>query len=389
LVENLAGAAILLVGTYRPGYRPPWMDKSYTTQLSLHRLTSKDSLTVVHSVLPAGHLPDPVAQLILDKAEGNPFFLEELTRSVAEQAGPPGDLTVPDTIHGVLMARIDRLPEEPKRVLQTVAVLGREFSLRLLTAIWDGPGVLEPYLLELRRLEFLYERLAADEPTYVFKHALTQDVAYDSLLVNRRQALHAAAGRALEHLYAERLDDVSERLAHHYGQAELADKAVEYLIRSADKAARVYANADAVTALETALRHVDRLPPAGQDRPLVGIVLRLAHSFYFLARVRDTLDLLQAHRGRLENLRDPTLAGPYYFWLSHTYSYLSEYDRASEAARRALEEATRCGDDATLGKAQYMVARIGFGAGRFREGVDHGRRAIPLLERAEEWLWVG
>jgi hypothetical protein len=94
LVENLAGAAILLVGTYRPGYRPPWMDKSYTTQLSLHRLTSQDSLTVVHSVLPAGHLPDPVAQLILDKAEGNPFFLEELTRSVAEQAGPPRDLTV-------------------------------------------------------------------------------------------------------------------------------------------------------------------------------------------------------------------------------------------------------------------------------------------------------
>src|SRR5262249_354650 len=132
LVENLAGAAILVLGTYRPGYRPPWMDKSYATQLSLHRLTAQDSLHVVHSGLPAEQPPDPVAQTILAKAEGNPFFLEELTRAVAEQAGPRGDVTVPDTIHGVLMARIDRLPEEPKRLLQTAAVLGREFSLRLL-----------------------------------------------------------------------------------------------------------------------------------------------------------------------------------------------------------------------------------------------------------------
>ncbi len=377
LVEALAGAPILMVGTYRPGYRPPWMDKSYTTQLSLHRLTARDSLSVVRSVLPEERLPDPLAQVILDKAEGNPFFLEELTRAVAEHPSPPGELTVPDTIHGVLMARIDRLAEEPKRVLQTASVFGREFSLRLLAAIWEGPGALEPYLLELRRLEFLHERLGASEPTYAFKHALTQDVAYDSLLLSRRQALHAAAGRAIESLYAERLDDVAERLAHHYGRTEAADKAVEYLIRSADKAALVYANADAVKALEEALRHVDRLPPSAQDRPLIAIVLRLAHSFYFVGRIRDTLDLLLRHQARLESLQDPALAGPYHFWLSHTYSYLSEYERASELARQALEEATRCGDEATSGKAHYMVARIGLGAGHFRQGVEHGSTRNP------------
>src|SRR5262249_37022675 len=149
------------------------------------------------------------------------------------------------------------------------------------------------------------------------------------------------------------------------------------------------ANADAVAALEEALRHVDRLPPGRQDRPLIEIVLRLAHSFYFLGRFRDTLDLLLRHQARLEALRNPTLAGLYYFWLSHTHSYLSEYERASELARQALDEATRCGDAATLGKAHYMVARIGFGAGHFRQGVEHGRRAIPLLERAEDWLWLG
>src|SRR5262249_15320468 len=153
-------------------------------------------------------------------------------------------------------------------------------------------------------------------------------------------------------------------------------------IRSADKAARVYANADAVTALEEARRHVHRLPPPAQDRLLIAIGLRLAHSLYFLGRMRDTLELLQQHQARIEDVQDPTLAGPYTFCLSHTYIYLSQYDEASRLAQRALAEATRCGDKGTLGKVHYVVARIGFGSGRFREGVDHGRRAIALLERA-------
>jgi hypothetical protein len=114
------------------------MDRSYATQLSLVRLTSADSLTVVQSVLPAAGLTDSLASLILDKAEGNPFFLEELARAVGEQPPLPSGLIVPDTVHGVLAARIDRLAEVPKRLLQTASVLGREFSVRLLDAVWDG-----------------------------------------------------------------------------------------------------------------------------------------------------------------------------------------------------------------------------------------------------------
>jgi predicted ATPase len=296
LVESLAGAPLLLLCTYRPGYRPPWLEKSYATQIALRRLTSLDSLAVVHAVLQRV-LPDPLAQVILDKAEGNPFFLEELTRAMVEHGDLRSLPAVPDTIQGVLAARIDRLPEEPKRLLQTAAVLGREFSSRLLSALWDTPDVLESYLGELKRLEFLYERTEATEPVYVFKHVLTQEVAYDSLLTSRRQALHATAGRALESLYADRLEEVYDRLAYHYARTAESAKAIEYLTRFADKAARGYAHAEAVTALQEALVHagtrqVAASPPVEQDRLILDIVLRLAHSLDFIGRFQETLDLL-------------------------------------------------------------------------------------------------
>ena len=158
-------------------------------------------------------------RLILDKAEGNPFFLEELVHAVGDAAG--GALPVPDSVQGVLAARIDRLPETAKHVLQTAAVLGREFPERLLRAIADAPERLDADLHDLTRLEFLYERSDADERAYVFKHALTQDVAHATLVTPRRRALHRRAADALAALYPDRLADLAPRLAHHYLEAEV------------------------------------------------------------------------------------------------------------------------------------------------------------------------
>jgi len=393
LVESLAGAPVLLLCTYRPGCRPPWLEKSYATQVALRRLTPPDSLAVVHAVLQRA-LPDPLAQGILDKAEGNPFFLEELTRTVVEHGDLRSLPAVPDTIQGVLMARIDRLPEEPKRLLQTASVLGREFSSRLLSMLWDTPYVLEAYLEELKRLEFLYERTEATEPIYVFKHVLTQEVAYDSLLTSRRQTLHAAAGRALESLYAERLEEVYDRLAYHYARTTESAKAIEYLTRFAEKAARGYAHAETVTALQEALVHAGARraaasPTAVQDHLILDLVLRLAHSLYFLGRFQETLDLLLQHQERLERLQDAVLAGPYYFWLSHTYSYVGDRERAVQSAQRAVAEATCCGDDTTIGQAHYVLAREGYSLGQYLYGLEHSQQAVSLLERTAEQWWLG
>src|SRR5262249_22079072 len=144
----------------------------------------------------------------------------ELTQAVLDQGARQDGVLVPDTIQGVLMARIDRLPEAHKRLLQTAAVLGREFSPRVLEAMWDSTGALEPVLLDLKRLEFLFERPGGDEPLVLFKHALTQEVTYESVLTTRRQVLHAAAGQALEQLYADRLTDAYDRLAYHYARTD-------------------------------------------------------------------------------------------------------------------------------------------------------------------------
>jgi predicted ATPase len=143
LVESLAGAPLLVLGTYCVGYHLPWLDKSYTTQLTLRRLSPQDSLTVVHATRQGAGLPEALVHELLDKAEGNPFFLEELTRAVLERGELGADVPVPDTIQGVLMARIDRLPEGPRRLLQTAAVLGRICPRRLLHALWEGPDDLE------------------------------------------------------------------------------------------------------------------------------------------------------------------------------------------------------------------------------------------------------
>ncbi len=389
LVESLSGAPILLLCTYRPGYRPPWIDVSYSTQLSLRQLSDADASSVVRSVLGSETAADSVMRIILDRAEGNPFFLEELSRAVIEHAdlGPEGG--VPETIQGVLMARIDRLAEEPRRVLQTASVLGREFSVRLLAAIWDGPGTLEPHLLDLKRQEFLYERPGTSEPVYVFKHALTQDVAYDSMLIARRQALHEAAAQALERFHADRLEEAYDRLAHHYSKTEQAEKAVEYLGRFAETTFERHSHAEASATLGEALRHAERLPPGERDRRILELSIRLVNSLYFLGRMEESRDLLVDQKARMETFGDCRISGPYHFWLGHTYSHLGDNEGADSSARRAIEEGQRCGDEETIAKAHYVLAREGVWTGRFEEGVAHGREATALLERAGAQWWLG
>jgi class 3 adenylate cyclase/tetratricopeptide (TPR) repeat protein len=385
LVEGLSAARMLLLVTYRAGYRPQWIEKSYATQITLPKLTETESRRVVEAVLRLSKLTDDLVETVLSKAEGNPFFLEELTRSLLESP----DVSVPDTVQGVLLSRIDRLPEVHKRLLQTASVLGREFHLALLMAILErevNPG---PVLADLKRWEFLREEPMSEEPRYFFKHALTQEAVYQTLLVSRRQALHAAAGRAFEQLYEDRLEDVYDRLAYHWSKAAEPERAVFYLVRFAERAAAAYAHAEAVKALRQALEHAAHLPAEERDRQTVKLVLQLAISLLPLAQLLETLELLDGHRDRSERLGDPALSGCFHFWLAHTHSYLGNQEEAARYARLAIEEARQCGDIGTEGKACYVLSRDAFWAGRFSEGILEGLQAVALLERSEDRWWQG
>src|SRR4029453_8864634 len=192
LVERMAGAALLILVTYRPGYRPAWVDKSYATQISLQSLTSQDSLQVVQAVLPPAAQAAPLVPQLLAQAEGNPFFLEELARTVVEQGANATSLTVPNTVQAVLMARIDRLPATAKRLLQAAAVMGKDVAAPLLQAVTEVPEEsLHDALRSLQAAEFLYETYGLTAPVYTFKHVLTQEVAYHSLVRRAQQQYHA------------------------------------------------------------------------------------------------------------------------------------------------------------------------------------------------------
>src|SRR5262245_8667822 len=382
VLDSLAtgGARVLFLSTYRPGFQPPpWMGKSFATQIALSSLSPEDSRTMLQSVVEDDDIPESRARMILDRADGNPFFLEEIYRTV-EGLGHPETLPeVPGSIADVLLARIDRLQQGPKSVLQGAAVLGREFSWRLLEGVWRGEGSLEAHMAVLTELEFLYQRADARGRTYVFKHALTQQVADETLSGEQRRQLHAAAGRALEALFADRLEEVYDRLAHHYSQTEEAPKAVYYLTGLAEKAARGAAREEAVLAWKDALQHVERLPPDARDRRRLEILLSLAGSLLPLGRIEEVNALLGPERDRLERLKDSLLAGRYYFMLART-SMLGNHARVVDHAGRAIAEAKRCGDAATMGGAYGVLAVACALSGQAERGIEAGQRAVSLLE---------
>jgi tetratricopeptide (TPR) repeat protein len=383
LIDSLASASILLLATYRPGYRPPWGDKSYLTQIALPRLTPSDSLTVVQSILRKKTFPHSLAQIILEKTDGNPLFLEELTQAIIKHGDMRTGATVPDTLQGVLMARIDRLPDGTKRLLQTAAVLGRSVPMHLLRAIWQESDDLDAGLQELRRQEFLHLEHAGAEPTYTFKHALVQEAAYESLLMSRRRLLHTAVGQALEQLYAGRLEAAYDRLAYHYSKAEQAEQAVTYLSCFAEKAGRDHAHVEAVMALQDAIAHGERLPSnSARERLLLDLHLRLAVSLHALGRDQEALEHLLAQQPHLDAIQDATLDGQYALLQSQIHTTLGDWEQAAQSAQLAVDAATQGGDEATLGQAYHVLAMERYWMGYPVQGAEYSQRAIALLERA-------
>ena len=387
VAAGLPGAPVLLVSTYRPGFYPPWMNRSFATQLALSPLSTEDSRTMLRSVLEED-VPESVSQMILDKAEGNPFFLEEIYRTVAGQRSPGTLPAVPDTIEEVLLARIERLPEDPRSVLQTAAVLGREFPWEVLETVWRGSGSLEAHVALLTDHEFLYQRTGRRERAYVFKHALTQQVAYASLAPAHQRELHETAGRAFERLFADHLEEAYDRLAHHYSKTEDAGKAVEYLSGLAAKAARGDAHEEAVHAWKEALQHVERLPPEVRDRRRLELLLALSDSLLPLGRIGEMGALLLPERERLEGLREPSLTARYYFILARMYMLVGNHALVVDNARRAIAEAERCGDDATMGGAYGVLAVACALSGQTARGIECGQRAVALLEKTDSRRWL-
>jgi len=385
LIESLPGASIMLLTSYRPGYQPSWIGKSYATQLSLHNLVPHEALTIVHSTTQDRELPDSLAQTIIEKAEGNPFFLEELARAVIEHGDFQAAATVPDTIQGVLSARIDRLPETHKRLLQTASVLGREFSPRLLGAMWDGSGSLDALLSELKRLEFLFERTGAEESIYVFKHALIQDVAYESLLTPRRQVLHAAAGHALERLYQEWLAEYHEQLAYHFRRGEVWEKAFDYLVRSGDKARLAYANQEAITFYTQAIDVSQRITPALDEVQLLPVYEGRGLVWMLLTKYEEAIADFQTMRQMAQASDNLHKEGESLYHLAYVHWLMfskAHTPLVEQYAQEAMHLAHQTGDSKTLARSLLSLGLVQHVHGNLREA-DRQLEASLRVSRQE------
>jgi len=388
LIERIEDVPILLVVTHRPEWRQPWAGHECTDEIVLAPLGETESRALIADVADRTRLPPSLVRAILEKADGNPLFLGEVARAVVESGDGAHTLTVPDTLRAVLGARIDRLGDAHKRLLQTAAVLGREFSQRLLEAVWQGPGAVPGHLADLARLDFVHERAAGDDPVYAFNHALIQDVAYEQMLTGTRESLHEAAARVLEAQEPGRVKRAGDQLAYHWTRTPRADKAVEALRRVAARAMEAYANAEALAAFREAEAHAARLT-INRERVLIELLLERAQTRFLLGQLTEGLEELRAHADMVARVGDPSLTAQYHVRLASALGVLGDGAGAMAQAESALGEAEAAGDAATAGKAHYIIGRESFWSGDFRRGIDHGRQAILLLERAGDRWWLG
>ncbi|MEW6268520.1 MAG: AAA family ATPase, partial [Thermodesulfobacteriota bacterium] len=267
----IPGMRVLLVCSHRPGYTHPFGDRSYYQRVAVQPLSEGEMAAITRTLLGTADMPLELRSLIARKAEGNPFFVEEVTRSLVEDGSlraengrvvltrSLAEISIPDTVQDVLTARIDRLADEARHAIQVASVIGREFALRLLERITDAGEQVRAQLDELRSVELIYEKEVHPELAYMFKHALTHDVAYRSVVSERRKALHRTIGLAIEELYADRLEEHYETLAHHFARAEEWERALAYHERAVDKAAERHATHAVVQHCQEALAIAERL----------------------------------------------------------------------------------------------------------------------------------
>ena len=415
LVDTVPALRALLVVTYRPGYSHSFGERSYITRVVPSALSTEDSTRMVAAVLTSADVPDDLRRLISSKAEGNPFYVEELVKSLEESGAlrrqgsryeltrPVGEIAIPGTIQDVIAARIDRLADAPKRTLQLAAVIGREFTGRLVDRLTELRQHTEGFLRELTALELIFERRLYPELAYMFKHALTQDVAYASLLVQRRRELHRLVGLAIEELYADRLPEHYEMLAHHFSRAEDWERALSYQLKAAEKATQAFGLRQALELYENALEAIRRLGDRVPMATLTAIHRSRADLYLGVGDFSRSREAAEKLLGLSRRLEDRTLEASALAQLASAWQWLEDFPAALQRASEAIEIAERVGARGALTAAVFVhsyvhsvsgeldVAESGITRGleMAREQSDRSREALALHQLGTQRGWQG
>src|SRR5215469_3631121 len=397
LAESIANARVLLLVNYRPEYHHEWGNKTYYTQVRLDPLGAESAQEMLKALLGDGSAFISVSRFIIDKSEGNPFFIEEMVRALFEQgvlvrdgevklARPVDEIRLPPTVQGILAGRIDRLPVVEKELLQTLAVLGREFPISLVRSVTQIPqDQLERMLSALQLGEFIYEHPAVPELEYTFKHALTQEVAYNSVLTQRRQLLHGRAASAMESMYEDRLEEHLEELAHHYSRSADVGKAVDYLLKAGQSAVQRSASREALERFEAGLKLLVTLPasPARDQQELAARVAMLSPLREVRGPAAADIEVNLKRAEELSHKADTPTALVFQVLdgLSSYYLFIANMEMARRLAGQILALGKQSSDQIVTLIGLFDLGIACALTGEFSEGVRSMERSIAIGER--------
>jgi tetratricopeptide (TPR) repeat protein len=402
-VESLPAARLLLLVNYRPEDQHGWGQKTSYTQLRLDPLPPASAEALLQSLLGDEAGLAPLKARVIARTQGHPFFLEERVRTPVETQGLVGDpgayrlaralpsLQVPSTVQAVLAARIDRLPPAERQLLHTAAVIGHEVPQALLQAVAEAPeGPLRLGLRHLQAAEFLYETRLFPQSEYPFKHALTQQVAYETLLQERRRALHARIVAALEALAGDRVAAQVDRLAHHALRGGVWDRALMYCRPAGEKALARSAHREAVGSFEQALSALAHLSATRETREqAIDLRLALRSALWPSSDFGRILAYLREAEALAAALDDPRRLGRVSLLLAAYFRLTGAYAQAIAAAQPALARATASGDVVLHALANRDLGLAYQARGEYRRAIDGLGQAVAALEGARRHAFFG
>jgi len=403
LLETIPGAQVLLIFTYRPEFVHTWGAKSYHSQVMLNRLSNRESLMMVSHLLGTEEFDKELEEFILEKTEGVPFFIEELIKSLKDLkiierednryriTKDIKEVTIPATVQDVIMARVDSLPEGSKSLLQTMSVIGREFSydlIKRITGLTEQEQELLSQLSVLKDSELLYERGIYPQSTYIFKHMLTQEIAYDSLLLKRRKGIHEEIGEAIEALSPDRLEEHYELLAYHYGHSANTEKAVEYLDLANQKAIRVNAMEEAKAYFDEAMVHLDTLPETEENRQRrISLLPNQVTVFDLLFKLPEYYALLTRYESMAEGLGNPELLGAFYARMGHCEYSFGRFDEGIKTLTKAAELCEAAGNAEDAGYAYAWLEWSHLYRGHFDRVLALKEELLRVMEQRFNLRW--
>jgi class 3 adenylate cyclase/tetratricopeptide (TPR) repeat protein len=396
-IRAVPGHPVLLLLSTRPDFSATWRQPGVELR-AVEGLDREHATAMAQALLDADLVDPQLIDVLLSKSEGNPLYVEEILRQLNDTGGVKvvdgearltrADVAVPETVHDIIAARVDRVDEPLKQTIQGASVVGRHFPVPLVARVLaeEEPRVVA-HLRRLHGLDFVFPALS---PHYTFKHALTQEVVYAGLLERRRRTYHAIVGTALEEQHRDRLEDAAELLAHHFGRSAEHEKAVDYAILAGEKAQKRWANAEALVYFEAALKRLDGMPDVEANaRRRIDAVLKQAEVKFALGRHAEQVQALEGIKQIVDAIGDPARQAAWYSWAGFLHSLTGATPAVSIAyCRQAWTIADAGGFEHLRAFADCSLSHVYLAAGALAGALEAGERALAIFEERGDVWWA-